>query len=247
MKKIVFLLLFPIAMFAFGEDQKENCTENTISVERINHKLWTALLQKHVSDDGRVDYKGFKEDETALTEYLELLSNNNPDRNWSRAEILAYWINVYNAFTVKLIVDHYPVKSIKDINEPWKQKFIKIGNDMLSLEDVEHEILRKMGEPRIHFAINCASYSCPKLLNTAYVAPKLESQLTMATKNFLADETKNLIMEKKVQLSKIFDWFASDFRENGGKLLEFIDKYSKVEVSPKARIRYKAYDWSLNE
>jgi hypothetical protein len=200
-----------------------------------------------VTEKGNVNYKGFIEDKVAFEAYLNILKQNYPDqRTWSRAEIMAYWINAYNAFTVKLIIDNYPVKSIKDIDSPWDQKFIKIGKRDYSLSDIEHEILRKMGDPRIHFAINCASFSCPNLLNQAYTAPKLEGQLTMAAKRFLADSSKNTITENRVEISKIFSWFSADFEENG-TLIDFIDKYSDVEVNDKARIRYKTYNWDLNE
>ena len=159
---------------------------------------------------------------------------------------LAFWINAYNAFTVDLIIKHYPVTSIKEIKNPWKQRLWKLGNKTYSLEEIEHDILRKMNEPRIHFAIVCASYSCPKLQNKAFIAEDLETQLTTATKEFLADKNRNEISENSIELSKIFSWFSKDFTENG-TLIEFLNQYSIVQISPNAKKRFKDYNWALNE
>lgn len=227
---IAFTLLFSTIVFA----------------QKINHNHWTSLLETHVDSKGNVDYKGFANDLDKLDIYLNLLSENKPQNSASKEEKLAYWINVYNAFTAKLIVNHYPVKSIKDIKQPWDQKFFKIDGEAMSLNHVEHEILRKMNEPRIHFAIVCASYSCPKLQNKAFTADNLDEQLTNATKEFLADETRNKISEKSIKISKIFDWFKKDFTQDGS-LFDFLNKYTDVTISPKAKKRYLEYNWALND
>ncbi len=218
----------------------------TIQAQNIDHSKWNTLLQTHVHDNGNVDYKAFKSNEKRLADYLEYLSENQPKVSSTNNEKLAYWINAYNAFTVKLVIDNYPIKSIKDINKPWKQRLWKLDNKMYSLEDIEHEILRKINEPRIHFAIVCASYSCPKLQNKAFTAENLETQLTNATKEFLADKNRNEISENNLKLSKIFDWFSKDFTENGS-LIDFLNQYSEVTISSKAKKRYKDYNWALNE
>jgi len=221
-------------------------TESTIDVKHIDHKQWDALLQKHVSDKGNVDYKGFKKDQVALQSYLELLSKNLPEKSWSREAILAYWINAYNAYTVKLILDNYPVKSIKKIDSPWDKEFFTLGTKKYSLGEIEHKILRKMNEPRIHFAINCASFSCPNLANKAFTEDKLEQQLTQVAKSFINDNSKNTIATNKATVSQIFDWFSADFKKNGS-VIDFINKYSKVQINTKAKISYKEYNWNLNE
>ena len=149
------------------------------------HDSWDNLLKQHVDEAGWVDYAGFENDRAALNKYLDVLQQATPTDNWTREERLAYYINVYNAYTVELILRNYPVKSIKDIKTPWKQQLVRIGDKNLSLNDVEHEILRKMDEPRIHFAINCASVSCPRLLDEAFTAEKLEGQLDRLTREFL--------------------------------------------------------------
>lgn len=213
---------------------------------KITHAKWTALLQKYVAKDGDVNYKGFKKDANQLDNYLDELASNVPTKAWGRNATLAYWINTYNAYTVKLIVANYPTKSIKDINDPWGKKFISLGNKKYSLEEIENEILRKMNEPRIHFAINCASYSCPKLLNEAYTESKMEQQLATATKSFVNDKSKNTITSSKVEVSKIFDWFAGDFKTKGS-VIDFLNQYSTVKISDNAQMSYKEYIWTLNE
>jgi len=220
----------------------------------LDHKEWTALLQKHVTVKGFVDYKGFIKDSLKFNKYLETLISNRPTDNWSKNAQLAYWINVYNAFTVKIVADNYPVESIKDIkkgipfvNSVWDIKFISFKDGMMDLNEVEHGILRKQfNEPRIHFAINCASISCPPLLNEAFVAEKLETQLTKMSKAFLADTDRNIITQNKLQLSKIFSWFKGDFVKNQ-TLIDFLNLYAPVKISDDAEIESLPYNWTLNE
>lgn len=252
MKKYILALLFVSFLScanktnAIPEIGYSSQTEITVNTKTIDHKQWNDLLQKHVSNKGNVNYAGFKKDDAALQSYLDLLAKNLPEKSWSKNAVLAYWINAYNAYTVKLILDNYPAKSIKDINDPWGKKFFSLGNKKYSLEEIEHEILRKMDEPRIHFAINCASFSCPNLLNEAYTETKLDKQLATATKSFINDKTKNTITADKIEISKIFDWFDGDFKKNG-TLIDFLNKYSEVKINAKAKINYKEYNWSLNE
>ncbi|WP_136465924.1 DUF547 domain-containing protein [Flagellimonas onchidii] len=210
------------------------------------HSIWGDLLKRFVDDSGNVDYAGFKKDIGELDEYLELLAKNPPTNHWAKNDKLAYYINLYNAATVKLIVDHYPLKSIKDIPNRWKKKWIKVGNEVTSLNNIEHEILRKMKEPRIHFAINCASYSCPKLLNVAFTPQSMERLLSKTTVDFVNDKSRNRFDNEKAQLSKIFKWYKGDFTENV-PLLEYINQYLENPVSKKAKVEYLDYDWSLNE
>ena len=212
----------------------------------ISHELFSNLLKEYVSGEGNVNYKGFKENHSKLKDYIEYLSENAPVETWSKQEKLAYWINAYNALTIDLILKHYPIKSIKDIKDPWDQGLWELGGTMYSLNQIEHDILRKMDEPRIHFAVVCASYSCPKLLNEAFTAPKLDQQLTKATKEFLNDSKRNEISRNKLKLSKIFQWFTKDFEQNGS-LIDFLNLYSDIEISAKAKKSFKDYNWSLNE
>lgn len=212
----------------------------------VDHSIWDQLLKKYVADNGKVNYKGFKQDAKLLNGYIDYLATKIPSENWIKQEKLAYFINVYNANTIKLIIDNYPTKSIKDIKNPWSKNRIKIGEEDFSLEDIEHKILRKMNEPRIHFAINCASASCPKLLNIAYKADNIETLLEKATKDFISDSDKNKISKENVQLSKIFDWYKKDFTKNGS-LIDYINQYCKFKIDSDAKIYYLDYDWNLNE
>ena len=220
--------------------------QTDIHAEKPDHAEWNDLLKKYVDDTGNVNYKGFKADIQSLEAYISSLANTPPTSSWNKNDKLAYYINLYNAATVKLIVDNYPTKSIKDIPNRWKKKWITVGNITTSLNDIEHEVLRKMDEPRIHFAINCASYSCPKLLNIAFTAQNMESLLSKTAEDFVNDTKRNRFKNGKAQLSRIFKWYKGDFTENTS-LLEYINQYLENPIDNKASISYLDYDWSLNE
>jgi len=211
-----------------------------------NHSEWDVLLKKHVNEQGDVDYEAFIKDKEKLDAYLEMLGKNPIAETASKNQKLAYYINLYNAGTVQLILDNYPIKSIKDISRPWDKDRIRVGNDTYSLGDIEHKILRKMDEPRIHFAINCASYSFPKLLNEAFAADKMETQLEASAIAFINDSKRNKIIEKEGQLSEIFKWFKKDFTAHS-TLKAYLNKYAETKLSPQAKIKYLDYEWSLNE
>lgn len=210
------------------------------------HEDWNTLLQKYVSENGNVDYEGFKNEHEKLLSYFKALNQTLSKETDSKAHTLAFWINTYNAFTIDLVLRHYPIKSIKDIKNPWDQRYWKLGEKWYNLNDIEHNILRKMNEPRIHFAIVCASISCPKLQNEAFTASHLELQLTTATKDFLSDDTRNSISASHLELSKIFQWFSKDFKQNRS-LINFLNQYTDIEISAKAKKSYKDYNWNLNE
>ncbi|MBA3986956.1 MAG: DUF547 domain-containing protein [Flavobacteriales bacterium] len=226
----------------------EKLTSTTAnSSVNLDHSAWNTLLKKHVNTQGNVDYTGFKNDRAALTSYLNYLSQNKPDKDWSVQELLAYYINVYNAFTVDLIVENYPVNSIKDINGPWTRAIIPIGNINISLGGIENGVLKKMNDPRFHFAINCASVSCPKLLNEAYTAASINEQLDRAAREFI-NSKENKISENKAEISSIFDWYEKDFKTNNSKsVTEYINQYSTTKINPGATITFLEYDWGLNE
>ncbi len=215
----------------------------------ISHTIWNTLLVKNVSASGKVNYKGFISSKADLQQYLDLLSANPPASSWPKNERLAYWINAYNAFTVKLIIDNYPLKSIMDLDQgkPWDKAFIKIGGKSYSLNNIEHDIIRKQfNEPRIHFAVNCASISCPKLLNEAYTAEKLPGQLNKQTRAYINNPQENRLSVNSAEISSLFDWYKADFTK-AGSLTDFINTYSKVQINPSASISFKNYNWALNE
>jgi hypothetical protein len=222
-----------------------------------SHQILDHLLKKYVNDEGKVNYLGLKEDEKLLDEYLTLLDQQAPDKKtWSKEEQLAYWMNAYNAFTLKLIVLNYPLQSIQELhptfhiplmNTVWHKKFFTIGGQKASLDEIEHRVLRKeFNEPRIHFAINCASKSCPPLLNEAFVASKIESQLENATFKFINDRLYNEISASEIRISSIFNWFKDDFTKTHD-LIGFLNQYSQIKISPNASISYLPYNWELNE
>lgn len=223
--------------------------------EPVSHDLWNDLLQQHVNDDGFVNYKGFIEDSLMLNQYLQLLASSHPQDTWSREEQMAYWINAYNAFTVKLIVDHYPVPSIKDIkrgipfvNTVWDIKFIHLQDQTYDLNNIEHGILRKYyDDARIHAAVNCASYSCPRLRNEAFVAKRLEEQLDDAMRSFINDPLRNRVSADKAELSQIFSWFSGDFKQDARSIREYINRYADEKLSENGKITYIDYDWRLND
>ena len=224
--------------------EEQMVEENHKKINNI-HDQWDDLLKKHVSDNGKVNYTGFIQDEVKLNEYCNTLSNIEFTKGLSRDEQLAFWINVYNAFTIKLILDNYPLKSILDLDngKVWDRKWIIIAGKKYSLNNIEHEIIRpQFNEARIHFAVNCAAKSCPPLMNAAWTGENLEQHLEMQTRNFIQNEEYNEISEKELKLSKIFEWYAADF----SNLKSFISKYVDKDIKA-AAIRYQEYNWDLNE
>jgi hypothetical protein len=222
----------------------------------VSHGIWDSLLHRHVKENGLVDYKGFIRDSVELNRYLGILSAAQPkSKSWSRAEKMAFWINAYNAFTIKLIVDHYPVKSIKDIkrgipfvNTVWDIKFIKIGGETYDLNQIEHGILRPdFKDARVHAAINCASYSCPPLRNEAFVPERLEAQLDDAMRTFVNDPLRNRIKAKRAEISEIFKWFRADFVRDAGSVRKYVNQYAKEKLDANGRIVYPDYQWHLND
>ncbi|CAM3305916.1 DUF547 domain-containing protein [Aequorivita lipolytica] len=230
------------------KEVKSDLTSTTAnSAINVDHSQWDKLLKKHVNNEGLVDYKGFKNDKAKLDDYLKMLSEKNPTDDWSVQELLAYYINLYNAATVELIVENYPLKSIKDIDGAWTKGRVSVGSKELSLGGIENGILRKMNESRIHFAINCASISCPKLLNEAFTAGKINEQLDRVTKEFVNSD-KNDISASNPKLSSVFDWYQKDFTVNGKKdVIGYINEYAKTKINAGASLAYKNYNWNLNE
>jgi hypothetical protein len=222
---------------------------------QITHSAWSVLLKKNVSQEGYVDYLGFQRDSLRLNAYLEMLSNNPPQKSWSANDTKAYWINAYNAFTVQLMTRHWPVKSIKDlggfiyrVNTTWDIEFIRIGTQKVTLNYIEHKRLRGDFEDyRIHFAVNCASVSCPKLRNEAFEAATLDQQLEDQARSFINNPLKNdLSNSRNPRISKIFDWYSSDFEKSGNSVLKTLSKYSKKPVAPDAETGYLEYHWQPN-
>jgi hypothetical protein len=246
-----------VGLFTYGGlSASADFAVSTSNAKPIPHDAWNGLLKKYVDANGLVDYGGLKaKDARTLDQYLELVSANAPAADWSKDEKLAYWLNAYNAFTIKQIVDKYPTESIIGSEVqlispggPFNKKYFKIGGKDMSLNNIEQDIIRKeFKEPRIHFALVCAAISCPKLRNEAYTAAKLDQQLADQARNFLNDPKKNAVSKKQVSLSKIFDWYRDDFGKSDEKVVKFINQYSQIQADPKARISYQKYNWDLND
>ena len=233
------------------QDKKEEAViEEEISASDVilieSHEKFDELLRKYVNPSGSVDYKGFKREVSKLNDYIGQLESSPPQSTWSREKQMAYWINAYNALTIQMIVKNYPVTSITKLHngKPWDVGVISIDGAKKSLNDIEHKILRPVyGDARIHFAVNCAAKSCPKIHNEAWTEENLEANLNKLTRSFLNNREANELSPSSLKLSKIFEWYREDFQN----LPEFISKHSDIKVKPNAKISFKEYDWALNE
>lgn len=246
MKKIgLFAMVGILIMVASGSDAAQNAVDN-----RIYHNL----LQSHVIG-GRVDYQGFKNDEQRLDDYLTVLEMVDPNA-LTPPDQMAFYINAYNAWTIKLILSAYPdVRSIKDLGSlfqsPWKKEIVKLKERVVTLDHIEHDILRpRFKDPRIHFAINCASKSCPPLFDEPYDGARLDRQLDSVTTRFINDPNSNFIKSDTLHVSKIFKWFKADFNAD---ILGFFKRYAQGDLKKRLdtrnagiTIKYLGYDWSLN-
>ncbi len=220
----------------------------------VDHSIYGRLLKANVID-GQVDYRGFKKDEAQLDAYLAALAAIDPDALPKQVQI-AFYINAYNAWTIKLVLGAWPdLKSIKDLGgffqSPWKKSFVKLSEQVVTLDHIEHDILRpRYKDPRIHFAINCASISCPPLLNDPYIGSEIDRQLNAVTTNFINDSGSNYLKGDTLYVSKIFKWFNEDFN---GDVIGFFKRYARGELKKQLdsrgedlNIEYLPYDWGLN-
>ncbi len=214
--------------------------------------VFNDLLQKHVTKQGIVDYDKFNGQK--LRKYTIYLENTKPKKTWSVNKQKAFWMNAYNAYTITLILHAKYSKNLKNSimnikrkgKSAWKIPYAKIGGKTYTLDYIEHQILRKkLFDPRIHVGVNCASASCPKLSNIAFTENNVDKELERLMKEFVNNSSKNKIYNKNVQISSIFDWFQDDFTKNGS-LIAYLNTYSKIKISPKAKISYLKYDWTLN-
>lgn len=240
----------------------------------FDHGDWGNLLEQHVVEinEGRatqVDYAGMLAAREELRGYLADVASIDREsfESWDHASQLAFLINVYNAWTVELILTEYPnLDSIKDIgflfSSPWRQEIVSLFGEQVSLDDIEHGMIRgwdRYQEPRIHFAVNCAAIGCPSLRPEAYESERLEQQLEENTRLFLSDRTRNYYSSGRIYISSIFKWYREDFEQGWlgvNSVAEFLQRYSDVlELDEgveerlnegQLRIRYSRYDWKLN-
>jgi len=224
------------------------------------HVLFTRLLQEY-SENGLLDYEGFAAD-PSFAEYLGMLASTSPESLATREERLALWVNAYNAYTIKLIIDKSPLESIRDIElglpilfGPWSIAFANVGGNEYTLNAIEHDIIREeFKDARIHFALVCAARSFPRLRREDYEGAMLNRQLDDDARRFINDDSLNHFdaRKRKISLSMIFDWYSADFEEDGGSLRLFLTKYldsaeaRELLWSDEVEIGHLPYDWSLN-
>lgn len=223
---------------------------------QVDHSGLDRLLRAHVDADGWVDYRGLKKEKAALGRYVDSLAGVAID-DLGRDERLAFLINAYNAFTLQLILEHYPLDSIKDIpaRDRWDAVRWKLGGHTWSLNQIEHEQIRaKFAEPRIHFALVCAAVGCPPLRNEAYRADRLEEQLAEQT-DYVHRHPRWFQVDSNVtvvRLTKLYEWYGDDFVQKYGSVMNAITPYlpkthEETTLAKKPRIRWLPYDWSLND
>ncbi|GAB3505176.1 DUF547 domain-containing protein [Spirosoma knui] len=252
LSKLIGLVI--LALCAFTEPRSE--PERPLATDRTDNRILDRLLKKYVNEKGLVNYKGLKGEENVLKQYLDLLSRNSPTATWSRPDQIAYWINAYDAYTLQLILNHYPVASVNDIGSrikiprvttPGASKFFSIGGKPMSLDHIERNVLKEFNEPRIHFALVNASRSSPRLRNEAYTGNKLIAQLDEQGRDFLNDPTKNAITLQRASLSKYFDWYKGDWTRNGKTVSEWVNQYANIKLRSSTAISFLKYNWALNE
>ena len=231
------------------------------SARMVDHSAWDGLLgryldSEHPSGVNRFDYAAVSpEDRRVLDEYLDELQSLSP-ASLNRDEQMAYWFNLYNALTVRVILDHYPAASIRDISlpgsrgGPWKAALVTVEGRPLSLDNIEHDILRPLwGDPRIHYAVNCASIGCPDLAPRAYRGAILEEMLDEAARSYINHPRGVSMNGRRLTLSSIYSWYKEDFgnrEELYAHLLGYADGETAEAVrASKGRPRYR-YDWALN-
>jgi len=225
-----------------------------------SHALLGKILRTFVVD-GWVDYAGLEQNPADLKAYLAQLASipKAEFAKWSEPEQIAFLSNLYNAATLQLIIDHYPVESIKKIGGrwkgPWKQEVVSLFGEKVTLDHVEHDLIRKdYSEPRVHFALVCAARSCPPLRGEPYTPDKLDEQLEDQGRIFMNTPSKNRVdlENRTAYLSKIFKWFSGDFEEASGSVLAFVRPYFPKDISRqledgKFAVEYMDYDWALND
>jgi hypothetical protein len=265
------LLVVLLAGFAAGASAAPSAElwprwqpQDVNSKQKIDHAAWDGFLKTYVkaSPDGinRVTYgKVAPQDKQALASYVDRLSKV-PVTKLSRAEQLPYWVNLYNALTIKTVLEKYPVASIRDINispglfssGPWGAKLVKIEGEEVTLDDIEHRILRPIWkDARIHYAVNCASIGCPNLLATAFTAENADQLLTEGAKGYVNNKRGVRFEGGKITASKIYDWFQSDFGGSEAGVLQHLAKYAEPGLADRLKsargISGYEYDWSLND
>lgn len=264
MKKLAIVLSISLLPVLTSCSRAEKVTSYHVSDPQPQidhtHAAFTAILSKHVKNE-LVDYAGLKKNPTLLNAYLDTLAAvpESAFNKWEKMQQMAFLINLYNATTLRLIIDHYPLKSIKDIGSdrkgPWKQDVVRVFGKVETLDHIEHDLLRpKYKDPRVHFAVNCASIGCPSLRAEAFQESRLNAQLDEQGRIFLRNTSKNRLdaPNRTLYLSEIFDWFKDDVTAKSGTVEKFISNYvsdadRKAIQAGGLSIKNTKYDWNLNQ
>jgi len=242
------------AATSIGSASPENANIAGVATLVQVNEPYNAFLKTYVKPTDGVNLVAYQDvtdtDAAALETYIENLANIEISE-FSDAELMAYWFNLYNAVTLDLILDNYPVDSIKDISDPWSQKLVNVRGATMTLDEIEHETLREnYDEPRIHFAVNCASVGCPNLKTTAWVAETLEADLQQAAKDYISSPRGIMVNDGLIRASEIFDWYEEDFGENDEEVLTYLAQFAsgekKTAMQNANEIDGYEYDWSLN-
>jgi hypothetical protein len=243
-----------LALTACGAGQSPPAPQPTFSTAPfdLSHAALDAILSARV-DAGRVDYAGLTENRGALDAYLAAVAavDQSAFDDWSQVDRLAFLINAYNAHTLQLVLDHWPVASIRDTDaqgNPWDHFTFPLLGREVTLNEIEHELIRPVfHEPRIHFALVCAAVSCPPLQPRAWVGETLDTDLEAATHAFLTDPGVNDLSDPAhPRLSSLFDWYGDDFVEAEGSIAAFVSRHSGVAIPDNAEIDFLVYDWNIN-
>lgn len=250
--RVPFLLFLLLALLVV---RPAIAADNTANL--LLHARWDDLVHKHVTAEGRVDYQGFLDDADQLLDYLLMLRKTAPNQQtWTAEEIEAYWINVYNAATVYLVLQYYPVQSITDIRvkglggksqSPWEAPSVNVGGEQYSLNQIERKILlARFHDARIHFALVQGAVSSPVLLNEAYDGSRLNQQLDQQARRFLNNSLCNNLTPTEPRLSSLFQFYANDFGDQA-QLIAFLNRYARVQLSSTAQVNFLPFDWALND
>lgn len=259
---MLWLLLLSTTSFATNTQQWKQSDESNTST--IDHQQWQTILDNYLVSNHPSKVNLFRysqvteKDKAGLKQYVSALQTIDP-RQYKKAEQMAYWINLYNALTVDLILDNYPVKSIKKLGKglfsfggPWDDEVIMIAGENLSLNDIEHKILRPIWkDPRIHYAVNCASYSCPNLAGKVFTSTNIDSLLNQSARDYVNHPRGVNFKNGKLIVSSIYHWYIEDFGDNDTMLIKHLKRYAEPDLKQRLN-QYKGgkdhkYDWNLNE
>ena len=213
--------------------------------QRNIHERWEGQLQRYIAPTGRINYQDWQKERHALAAYLQALEDFPPQDHWNQDDRKAYWINVYNAATIALVLDNYPIESLGSVPDYHRIEIFSTTDRLWTLESIEDH-LREMSDPRVLFALHRAAVSGPQLMKTAYRSNTIDEQLDRATKTFFSDPTKNQCQTKKRRLSQLLMWYAEDLGSPKAQL-EFLEKYGCSNTKKSTRFSYLPFDWQLNE